>query len=158
ALGLINKVDGRQNREAQDLLRAAIAMDPTYSRAHALLAWAVWWAALCYWYEDTREGYRRAAVHAQDALQLDPTDPWARMVAALSLSTAGQHDRALGELQIALSLNPSFALGHMAYGWALLRAGRTDEAIAETGKAIALSPVDSLSGFYTAIHGLALIG
>jgi TolB-like protein/Tfp pilus assembly protein PilF len=158
ALGLINKVDGRQNREAQDLLRAAIAMEPSYGRAHALLAWAKWWAALCYWYEDTREGYRLAAAHAQDALLLDPTDPWARMVAGLSLSTAGQHDRALGELQIALSLNPSFALGHMAYGWALLRAGRTDEAIAATGKAIALSPIDSLSGFYTAIHGLALIG
>jgi len=158
ALQLINKVDGRQNREAQDQLRAAIAMEPSYGRAHALLAWAVWWAALCYWYEDTREGYRRAAAHAQDALQLDPTDPWARMVAGLSLSTAGQHDRALGELQIALSLNPSFALGHMAYGWALLRCGRTDEAIEATGKAIALSPVDSLSGFYTAIHGLALIG
>lgn len=158
ALGMINKVDHRQNREAQDLLRAAIAMEPTYGRAHALLAWAVWWAALCYWYDDVREGYRQAAAHAQDALLLDPTDPWARMVAGLSLSTAGQHDRALGELQIALSLNPSFALGHMAYGWALLRAGRTDEAIAQTHQAITLSPVDSLSGFYTAIHGLALIG
>jgi len=80
------------------------------------------------------------------------------MVFGLCLSTEGQHDRALGELRTALTLNPSFALGHMAFGRALLRAGRFDEAIAETGQALSLSPLDSFSGFYTAIHGLALLG
>ena len=104
------------------------------------------------------EGYRQAAAHAQDASPLDPTDPWARMVFGLCLSTAGQHERALGELQAALDLNPSFALGHMAFGWALLRAGHFDEAIAETGWALRMSPVDSFAGFYTSIHGLALLG
>ena len=70
----------------------------------------------------------------------------------------GQHERALGELRTALDLNPSFALGHMALGWALLRAGHFDEAIAETGQALRMSPLDSFSGFYTSIHGLALLG
>jgi adenylate cyclase len=158
ALQLINKVERRQNEEARKLLRSAIALAPDYARAHALLSWAVWWAALCYWYPDSREGYREAAVHAHDALSYDPGDPWARMISGLCLSTAGQHDRALNELRTALSLNPSFALGHMAFGWALLRAGRFDEAIAETGQALSLSPLDSFSGFYTAIHGLALLG
>ena len=80
------------------------------------------------------------------------------MTRGLSLSTAGQHDRALVELEAALALNPSFALGRTAHGWALLRAGRYDEAIAETGKAVRLSPADSFAGIYTAIHGLALLG
>ena len=93
-----------------------------------------------------------------DALSFDPGDPWARMISGLCLSTAGQHDRALGELRTALSLNPSFALGRTAHGWALLRAGRFDEAIAETGRALRISPLDSFSGFYTVIHGLALLG
>ena len=84
-------------------------------------------------------------------------DPWARMVFGLCLSTAGQHDRALGELRAALDLNPSFALGHIAFGWALLRAGHFDEAIAETGRALRMSPLDSFAGFYTTIHGLALL-
>lgn len=158
ALTLINKVERKQNEEAQRLLRNAVELDPRYARAHALLGWAIWWAALCYWYPDGREGYRQAAAHAQDALLLDPGDPWARMVAGLCHSTAGAHDRALGELTTALKLNPSFALGHMAFGWALLRAGRFDEAIAETRLALELSPIDSFSGFYTAIHGLALLG
>ncbi|HEX5077774.1 MAG TPA: adenylate/guanylate cyclase domain-containing protein [Geminicoccaceae bacterium] len=158
AMQLINKIDRRQNEEAQTLLRAAIAMEPRYARAHALLSWAIWWATFLSWYPDRGGGYRRAAAHARDALALDPGDPWARMISGLGLSAAGQHDRALGELRTALGLNPSFALGHMAFGWALLRAGRFDEAIAETGQALSLSPLDSFSGLYTTIHGLALLG
>jgi TolB-like protein/tetratricopeptide (TPR) repeat protein len=158
AMGMISKVDRRQNAEAQALLREAIATEPRYARAHALLGWAAWWAAHLYWNPDRQEGFREAAAHAQDALSFDPADPWARMVAGLCLSSDGQHDRALGELRAALALNPSFALGHMAHGWTLLRAGRFEEAIAESGQALSLSPIDSFSGFYTSIHGLALLG
>ncbi|MBI3706249.1 MAG: tetratricopeptide repeat protein [Proteobacteria bacterium] len=158
ALGMINKVGRRQNEDAQALLRRAIAMEPSYAKAHAFLSWAIWWASLCYWYADVRDGYRQAATHAQDALSFDPSDPWARMVSGLCLSTAGQHERALVELRTALDLNPNFALGHTTFGWALLRAGHFDEAIAETGQALRMSPVDTFSGVYTAIHGLALLG
>jgi adenylate cyclase len=156
---MLIKVERRQNQEARALLHGAIAMEPSYGRAHALLGWAEWWAAHCYWYPDQREGYRQAATHARDALACDSSDPWARMVTGrLSLSTVGQHQRALVELQTALNLNPSFALGRMVFGWALLRAGSFEEAIAETGKALRMSPLDSFSGFYAAIHGLALLG
>jgi adenylate cyclase len=158
ALQLINRIERQRNEEAQTLLRAAIALEPRYARAHALLSWAIWWATFLSWYPDRNGGWRQAAAHAQDALALDPGDPWARMISGLGFSTAGQHDRALGELRTALKLNPSFALGHMAFGWALLRAGRFDEAIAETGQALSLSPLDSFSGLYTTIHGLALLG
>jgi adenylate cyclase len=158
AMSLLNKVERRQNAEAQALLERAIALDPHYGRAHALLSWAVWWATLCMWNGDLEGGYRRAGEHAQDALAFDHTDPWARMISGLCLSTAGLHERALEELRTALTLNPSFALGHTALGWALLRAGHFDEAIAETGRALRMSPLDSFSGFYTSIHGLALLG
>lgn len=158
AMGLINKVGRRQNDEAQALLRQAIAIDPGYARAHALLGWAIWWASLCYWVPETQEGYAQAARHAEEGLTCDPGDPWARMTFGLCLSTAGQHERALAELRAALDLNPSFALGRTAYGWGLLRAGRYDDAVAETGKAIRMSPLDSFAGIYTAIHGLALLG
>lgn len=158
ALMLLNKVEHTQNEQARGLLFRAIELEPGYARAHALLAWAAWWAALCYWIADTRQGYRTAAAHAQDALSYDPSDPWARMVSGLCFSTAGQHDRALGELRAALGLNPSFGLGRMALGWGLLRAGSFDDAVEETGRALRMSPVNSFAGFYTSIHGLALLG
>lgn len=158
AMGLINRVGRRQNEEAQALLTRAIEIEPGYARAHALLSWAVWWAALCYWWPDVAEGYRQAARHAEDAIALDPSEPWARMTLGLSLSTARQHARALAELRAVHDLNPSFALGRTALGWALLRAGHFEEAIAETGSALRMSPMDSFAGIYTAIHGLALLG
>ena len=120
AVVMLNKFDREQNMEAQALLRRAIALEPTYARAHALLGWATYWATYAYWLPDREESLRQAAAHAQDALQHDPTDPWARMVFGLCLSSAGQHERALGELQAALTLNPSFALGHIVFGWVLL--------------------------------------
>ena len=157
-MGLINRIGRSQNEEAQAILRQAIDLDPGYAKAHALLGWAVRWSAHCYWHPDPQEGHRQAGAHAREALRLDPSEPWARMVLGLCYSSAGEHERALGELGAAISSNPSFALGHTALGWGLLRAGWFDEAIAETGWALRLSPVDSFSGLYTSIHALALLG
>ncbi|MGG5891061.1 tetratricopeptide repeat protein [Falsiroseomonas sp. HC035] len=157
ALGLITRVGRSQNEEARALLRQAIELDPQLARAHACLAWAEWWAALCYWTE-SREGFARAARHAEEAAALNPAEPLARMTLGLCLSTQRQHAQALVELRATLELNPSFALGRTAHGWALLRAGHFDEAIAETGRALRMSPMDSFAGIYTAIHGLALLG
>ena len=157
AIGLVNRVGRRQNEEARSLLAQAIALEPDYARAHAVLAWAVWWAALCYWWPDTAAGYAEAARHAERAVALDPSEPWARMMLGLTLSPARRHDRALAEFSAARELNPNFALGRTLHGWALLRAGRFDEAIAETGKALRMSPMDSFAGFYTSICGLAFL-
>lgn len=157
AIGLIIKMGRRQNEEAQRLLRRAIEIDPNYARAHAILSWAVWWATHCYWI-DRAAGHDQARLHAEDALLLDPNEPWARMTFGFSLSTAGQHERALAELQACLMLNPSFALARMIHGWVLLRAGRFDEALSETSTALRMSPTDSFAGLYTATHGLALLG
>lgn len=157
ALNLLTRMSRVQNEEACDLLQEALRLDPAYARAHAVLAWALWWSAHCLWHADTAERYARAAALAQQALAIDPADPWARLVSCLCLSTAGEHGRALDEIGAALAINPSFALARMTHGWALLRAGRFDEAIAETGRAVRMSPADTFSGFYTSSHGLALL-
>ncbi|MGD9885217.1 MAG: adenylate/guanylate cyclase domain-containing protein, partial [Reyranella sp.] len=158
AIGLVNQFGRRENEEAQRLLHRALAIDPRYARAHAILSWALWWATLYHYIEDRDAGYGESARHAQEAVKLDAGEPWARLMLGLNLSTSGQHERALAEHEAALVLNPNFALGRTTYGWALLRAGRFDEAIAETAKALRMSPLDSFSGLYTTIHGLALLG
>lgn len=157
AIGLITRMGRRQNEEAQQLLRRALELDPNYARAHAVLSWAVWWSSQCYWIERA-DGHRLATLHAEDALLLDPSEPWARMAFGFTLSSTGQHERAMTELQACLNLNPNFALGRMINGWVLLRAGRFEQAIGETAAALRMSPADSFAGLYTATHGLALLG
>jgi adenylate cyclase len=157
ALGLINRVEKRQNEEARALLQHAIDIEPSYAKAHAILAWAAWWAAQAYWWPDNREGHRQAESHAEKAVSLDPVEPWGRMMLGLCQSTARRHEQALAELRAALDINPNFALGRTALGWGLLRAGQIEAAIEETAKPLRMSPMDSFAGIYTAIHGLALL-
>ena len=158
AIGLINRVGRRQNEEARALLQRAIEIEPSYARAHAVLGWAVWWAAFLSWWPNIQDGYQEAQRHAEEALSFDPAEPWGRMVLGLCLSHTRRHEQAMIELGAALEINPNFALGRTALGWALLRAGQFEAAIAETGKPLRMSPMDSFAGIYTAIHGLALLG
>jgi adenylate cyclase len=157
AIGLINRVGRHENEQARTLLERAIMMEPTYAKAHAVLSWAVWWASYNYWLPDEQQGREQAQHHAEEALALDPSEPWAHMVFGLCLSTAGQHDRAQQELEIALGVNPSFALAHSVYGWTLTRAGKFEVAVAETAKALRMSPSDSFTSLYEFVHGVSLM-
>jgi adenylate cyclase len=158
AIELVNRFGHKENEEARGLLRRALELAPGNARAHAILAWALWWATLYHYIPDRTTGYAESAQHAREALRLDTNEPWARMMVGLNLSTSGEHERALAEHEAALALSPHFALARTTFGWALLRAGRFDEAIAETAKAMRMSPLDSFSGLYTTVHGLALLG
>jgi adenylate cyclase len=157
AIGLISKLGRRESDEARSLLKRAIAIEPTYARAHAILGWAVWWAAYNYWIPDEQEGRAEAQKHAEQALALDASEPWARMMLGLCLSADGQHERALSELEAALRVNPSFALAHTIHGWALARIGRFDDAVGETQMALRLSPADTFLSFYEFVHGFTLL-
>ncbi|MFC7543313.1 tetratricopeptide repeat protein [Siccirubricoccus deserti] len=107
AMGLMNRVGRAHNEEARALLARAIAIEPRYARAHALLGWAVWWATASHWWPGDRdEGFAQAVRHAQEAVALDPAEPWARMTLGYCLSETRQHERALAELRAALDINP----------------------------------------------------
>jgi adenylate cyclase len=157
SIGLISKLGHQDNEQARLLLDRAITIEPTYAKARAVLSWAVWWAAYNYWLPDEQEGIAEAQRHAEQALALDASEPWARMVLSLCVSADGQHDRALAELEAALRVNPSFALAHTIYGWALARAGRFDDAVVETQTALRLSPADTFLSFYEFFYGFTLM-
>ncbi len=157
AIGLINRVGRAENEEARQLLDRAISLEPTYAKAHAIMSWAVWWAAYNYWTSDDLKEHTRARQHAEKALALDPNEPWARLVLGLFLSTYGDHERAFHELEAALRVNPCFAMGRIVYAFVLSRAGRHETAVVESTKALRLSPSDPYMSFYELMHGAALL-
>lgn len=157
SIGLISKLGRKENEEARSLLERAIAIEPTYAKAPAILSWALWWGGYNYWLPDWDQSAAEAQRHAEHALALDASEPWARMMLGLCVSADGQHERALPELEAALRVNPSFALAHTIYGWALARAGRFDDAVVETQTALRLSPADTFLSFYEWFHGFVLL-
>jgi len=157
SLRLIFRINPDHNAEAQRLAKEAIQLDPGYARGHAVLAYATMWSAHCSWADDVQGTYAVAVQIAEKAISLDPSEPWARVTLGHVLSCSGYHEQALQQLSIALRLNPNFALAHSVYGWALLRSGRFQAAVQESGEALRLSPRDDFAGFYSGVHGLALL-
>src|SRR5215208_2201280 len=73
AVVMLNKFDREQNMEAQTLLRRAVALEPTYARAHALLGWATYWATYAYWLPDREESLRQPAMRKTRCSTIRPT-------------------------------------------------------------------------------------
>jgi adenylate cyclase len=55
SIGLVSKLGRQENEEARSLLERAIAIEPTYAKAHAILSWAVWWAYYNFWRPDGKK-------------------------------------------------------------------------------------------------------
>lgn len=157
---LLNHFNPEGNREARLLLRKAVELTPDYAKAHAVFAWAHYWAHNGL--GSNLPKFRQKSIeltqhHAGRALELDHGEAWAHMVHGFMLSTANHHSEALATLDTALQINPNFALARMLLGWAHIRAGNYETALVQTARAMELSPVDSFLGIYRGTHGLGLL-
>src|SRR5262245_3015352 len=97
-----------EGREARRLFERAIALDPDYAEAHALLAWTHWigWVN---WFEP-KEPHRRLALEiARRAVALDPNDPQAHMVLSLVLQYEHAYEESAAHIETALRLDPNHA-------------------------------------------------
>jgi TolB-like protein/tetratricopeptide (TPR) repeat protein/tRNA A-37 threonylcarbamoyl transferase component Bud32 len=123
--------------------RQAIAVDPSYALAHAVLAATYWWSA--YWgFMDPREAFPRAKSAALEALRLDDTIAEAHSVLGVVLGVAEfDWPGAEREFRRALELNPSSGDVRSDYAlWFLRPQGRLEEALAEVQRALELDPLD----------------
>ena len=107
----------RENtEEAISLLKKAIAADPAYGRAHALLAWCHASRAVYLWSEETAREFdaARSAVDAAGSIGDDPT---ALTAAGAAMSMTGDLDRSTSFVEKALALDPNNAWAWARYGW-----------------------------------------
>ena len=92
--------------EARDLLEAAIAQDPGYADAHALLA-NVYLAEHRFDANPRPDPIGRALLMAEKATRLDPQNAYARCWLAIVHFFRRENDKFEAEAQRALSLNPN---------------------------------------------------
>ncbi|MGB9428356.1 MAG: hypothetical protein WCC11_00515 [Gammaproteobacteria bacterium] len=122
---------------AQKLFEQAIALDPGYADAHALLSRTLLNLTA---HSDLplKATLPRARAEAEQAIALDPrnADGWVALGNALSSSDPPDLAKARADYQKALALDPSNAGAHVAYGNMLT----LKEALAETKEATLLDP------------------
>jgi len=132
------------NNQAIELLGKAIAIDPSYGRAHALLAWCHASNASYLWTEEPERELEKAlgAVEAAGSIRDDPT---ALTAAGAAMSICGDQERATTFIEKALTLDPNNAWAWARLGWVALYKGEPTRATEWFQRAMTLSPMDPLA-------------
>jgi adenylate cyclase len=126
-------------READRLLRAALARDPDFAKAWAGLA--VTWVVLPEWSLEPRvDAWLTARDAAEHAIALDPSLP--ESYAALGYIALSEFRFATGRAMFARAheVAPSYATGWQWHGEGLMVEGAREEAVEATRKARELDP------------------
>jgi TolB-like protein/Tfp pilus assembly protein PilF len=127
--------------KAIEFYEKALALDPSYAKAHAALARAhVAWSDASH--KPGRLVLEDARAAALRALELDPQSVEAHLALA-EVHKRLDWDWAAAErgYQTAVALNPSSDAAHRSYGVFLAGLARHDEAIAEAERAVELDPL-----------------
>jgi len=148
------RVTREDNTAAQALLEKAIAIDPNYAQALAVLAVTHTFGVNMGW-EDRATNLPAAEREALAAVRADGEDPWAHHALARVHMLLGRLEDSLDESTLALRLNSNFALAQCYYGLGLSYCGRSEEAAEATRRALRLSPRGPFSAIYTGIAAYA---
>jgi adenylate cyclase len=125
--------------QARTTLERAIALDPNFAAAHALLAEiyrSEWW----YGWRDEEGALDRALELARKGVALDDQLPFVHMFLGWIHLWRKEHDQAIAEARCSLSLDPNNAEGHARLGHTLDLAGRPAEGISFIETAMRLDP------------------
>ncbi|NIV47455.1 MAG: tetratricopeptide repeat protein [Gammaproteobacteria bacterium] len=140
ALSLLRQLTRAENFKARQLFREAIAIDPSYSTAHAGLGWTYMNAILWGWLQTPRAALTKAEAHARKAISLDQNCvDGHRLLARVHLSQFN-HDLAILELERAIAINPNDAASHAEQGVVFVYSNRIDAAVRSLETALRNDP------------------
>jgi adenylate cyclase len=125
--------------QARTTLERAIALDPQFAGAHALLA-EIYRSEWMYGWRDDDDALDRALELARRGVALDDELPFAHMFLGWIHLWRKEHDQAIAEAERCLSLDPNNAEGHVRLGHTLDFAGRPAEGIPFIEAAMRLDP------------------
>jgi len=150
ALSQFHKYTEESIREAIALIRRALAIDPTYAPAAAMIGWCRTFQRLQGWGSLSEAEVAEAVGLARQAIEAGRDDPDALWMAANPLSFfAGDHATAADAVDRALKLNPSSAHAWLVRAFVSYRQNQPDGAIEALQRAMQLSPLDPLNWIFT---------
>ncbi|CAN5395236.1 adenylate/guanylate cyclase domain-containing protein [soil metagenome] len=135
------------------LLNRAIELDPGYSRARSLLAWALA-TRVVLGNIDFDRGISDALALAHRAIDLDPDDPWAHFAAGYVYAFSRRFGPAIEQLNEALQRNPNFAFARIILACAYGYGGLAEDGYRQLDIATRLSPRDHTQAANLSIEGL----
>ena len=138
------------NVQARQLFEQAIALDPQYAAAYAVLSWTYFVEWGFQWSQDPQLLAQAFAV-AQRAVGLDDSLPLAHTMLGVAYLWQKQHEQAIAEGERAIALGPNYADGYAWLGSTYNVAGRPEEAIEVVQQAMRLNPHEPF--YYLAILG-----
>jgi tetratricopeptide (TPR) repeat protein len=127
------------NAQARQLYEKAIALDPQYAEAYALLGWTYWIEWGNRWSADPKT-MERALALAQQALVLNDSLPTAHSLLSIVYAQKQQYDQAIAEGDRAVALDPNDAESYATQAEVLNFAGRPEEALRRVEQAMRLNP------------------
>jgi adenylate cyclase len=140
ALANMSSPDHMRYAEARRLAREAIALDPDYARAYAVVAQTQLVSFTSRWLDDPEGSLDAAYKNAQAAVALDDHNFLAYNILGLCQVWLRRHDLAIASLQHALELNPNEAFTRANLANALVFAGQPQEALDQVEIAMRLDP------------------
>ena len=146
ALGEFRKWTPGGWRDAIDLLRRALAIDPAYAPAAGLFAWCrVLQNTNRPASEDSGEDVAEGVRLARRAIEAGSQEPDALWMGGWTILTLGRDRPAgLSAIEHELALNPNSALAWAFFGWAQSFYNQSAAAIDALERAMRLSPLDPL--------------
>ena len=150
ALALRDTHTDESMREAIELLKRALAIDPGYTPAKAAIGWSRIHQRSHGRSPVSEAEAAEAVALARQALEAGKDDPDTLWMAAHTLAMfAGEHAVAAAAIDRALVLNPNSARAWMARGYASMNLDQPGPAIEALERAMRLSPLDSLRRTFT---------
>ncbi|HET7729628.1 MAG TPA: winged helix-turn-helix domain-containing protein [Usitatibacter sp.] len=143
------------NREAQQLFRRAIELDPELAQAYGFLSYAIVLSMIYFDAAPEAALLDEAVSIARKGVELDERDAMVRFMYGRALLARGSYGESLAELEAAREMNPSLAVVHCGLGDSLAYEGRIDEAIPHFHTAITLSPHDPFRWAFLSYRALA---
>ncbi len=153
ASALVWDPDRKLYAEARRLAEEAIALDPEFAQAHAIIAVIRLVSYTSRWSETSDKTLNAAYECARHAVALDDHNNLAHSMLGYCLIWQRQHDLGIASLQRAVTLNPNDANTRAQYTNALVFAGQSHEALRQMDIAMRLNP--HYPGHYPHFQGRA---